>query len=246
MSAPGAAPQLLQLFDGPDGGGSSTFTYILADAASKEAVIIDPVLEQVERDVAELEKLGCKLVLALNTHCHADHITGTGRLKSMVPGLVTAISAASEAQADRKLAAGEAVAWGSGQSLTVLSTPGHTAGCVSYHVACAQGAEGGAVFTGDALLIGGCGRTDFQGGSSETLYDSVHGQLFSLPGATAVYPAHDYKGNLRSTIDFEKATNARLTKPKAEFVELMANLGLAYPKKIDAALPANLACGIGF
>lgn len=245
MSASSAA-SLVQLFDGPapEGGGSSTFTYILADASTKEAIIIDPVLEQVERDLAEVAKLGCELTLALNTHCHADHITGTGRLKERVPGLRTAISLASTAQADVKLQPGQELAWGGGHVLKVLPTPGHTAGCVSFHDAALGGC--GAVFTGDALLIGGCGRTDFQGGSSETLYDSVHGELFTLPGGTVVYPAHDYKGNVQSTIAHEKSANPRLTKPKAEFVELMAGLGLAYPKKIDEALPANLVCGVGF
>lgn len=233
---------LLQLFDGeaPEGGGSSTLTYVLADVASKEAIIIDPVLNQVDRDLRAVDELGCKLVLALNTHCHADHVTGTGAMKRRVPGLVTAISEASTACADRKLVPGQLVKWGGGHSLTVLATPGHTAGCVCFHSEAI-----GCVFTGDALLIGGCGRTDFQGGSSETLYDSVHTQLFALPPSTAVLPAHDYKGRRFSSTGAEKAGNPRLSKGKAEFVQIMAGLGLPYPKKIDAALPANLRCGIG-
>merc|ERR1719453_1732241 len=157
----------------------------------------------------------------------------------MIDGLVTVISAASGAQADKKLVPDEIVEWGDGQNLRVLATPGHTAGCVSLY-----DANLGAVFTGDALLINGCGRTDFQGGSSETLYDSVHQKLFSLPADTVVYPAHDYKGNLNSTIQQEKTSNPRLTKTKAEFVELMANLNLPYPKKIDVSVPANMVCGI--
>ena len=234
---------LLQLFDGPapTGAGSSTFTYIIADQAAKQALIIDPVLEQAERDLAEVAALDCVLTHALNTHCHADHITGSGRLKAEVPELITAISAASNAQADMRLTPGQPLTWGAERSLHVLATPGHTNGCLSFY-----DESLGAVFTGDALLIGGCGRTDFQEGSAETLYESVHGALFTLPEATIVYPAHDYKGRTQSTIGEQKSSNPRLTKPKDEFVELMANLGLAYPKKIDVAVPANLVCGIGF
>jgi len=232
----------VQVFDGEDGGGgsSSTLTYILADEATKEAVIIDPVIEQVDRDLAEVEKLGCKLVLALNTHAHADHITGTGVLKKKVPGLRSMIAKASGAKADGHLVDGEVVSWAGGtRSLKVLSTPGHTNGCVSFYES-----ELEAVFTGDTLLIGGCGRTDFQEGSSETLYDSVHSKLFTLPPKTLVYPAHDYKGRRCSTIGEEARSNPRLTKTKEEFVELMAGLGLPYPKKLDVSLPANLLCGI--
>ena len=230
--------QLIQLFDGPepDGGGSSTHTYILADA-SGEAVIIDPVLEQVDRDLAAVSEAGLKLTLALNTHCHADHITGSGELKRRVPGLRSAIAKAAGAQADILLEDGEEVRFG-GRSLRVLATPGHTNGCLSYFEPTL-----GAVFTGDALLIGGCGRTDFQGGSAETLYRSVHDKLFSLPPETIVYPAHDYKGETSSTIGAEKGANPRLTRPLPEFVKLMDELGLPYPKKIDASLPANLMCG---
>ena len=228
----------VQVFD--DLGGSSTLTYILADQATKEAVIIDPVVEMVDRDLKEVEKLGCKLVLAFNTHCHADHITGSGELKKRVPGLRSCIAAASGAKADEQLVDGQVVRWAGGsRSLKVLSTPGHTNGCVSYY-----DAELDAVFTGDTLLIGGCGRTDFQEGSAETLYDSVHGKLFTLPPKTLVYPAHDYKGRRCSTIGEEMRSNPRLTKTKSEFVDLMANLGLPYPMKIDASLPANLMCGI--
>jgi sulfur dioxygenase len=230
----------VQLFDGEDGGGSSTLTYILTDEATKEAIIIDPVIEQVDRDLAEVEKLGCKLVLALNTHAHADHITGTGLLKKKVPGLRSMIANASGAKADDHLVDGQTVSWAGGaRSIKVLSTPGHTNGCLSFYEP-----ELDAVFTGDTLLIGGCGRTDFQEGSSENLYDSVHNRLFTLPPKTLVYPAHDYKGRRCSTIGEEMRSNPRLTKTKEEFVELMAGLGLPYPKKLDVSLPANLLCGI--
>jgi len=224
----------------PAGSGSSTLTYLLFDEASKEAILIDPVREQVERDLAEIDKLGGRLVLALNTHCHADHITGTGALKQRVPGLRSAIAATAGAAADSLLKDGDVITWAvGGRSLRVLATPGHTEGCVSYLDEAVK-----AVFTGDTLLIGGCGRTDFQGGSAATLYKSVHQQLFSLPLETLVLPAHDYKGLRASTIGAEKRSNPRLTKSKEGFVELMAGLGLPYPAKIDLAVPANKLCGL--
>ena len=231
-----------QLFDGPApaGGSSSTYTYILGDATSGEAVLIDPVLEQVDRDLAALAELRLRPTLAINTHCHADHITGTGELKRRVPGLRSAISAAAGARADVLLQPDEELKWAGGtRSLRVLPTPGHTSGCVSYY-----DASLGAVFTGDVLLIDGCGRTDFQEGDASKLYDSVHSRIFTLPDDTLVLPAHDYKGRSYSTVRREKAGNPRLTKSKDEFIRLMANLDLAYPAKIDASLPANLVCGM--
>jgi len=177
-----------QLFDGPapDGGGSSTYTYILGDKESGECIIIDPVLEQVERDLAAVQEMGLQLTLALNTHCHADHVTGTGELKRRVPGLRSMISAASGAKADEFISPNQKIGWAGGaRTLEALPTPGHTNGCLSLH-----DGRMGAVFTGDTLLIGGCGRTDFQEGSADTLYDSVHSELFSLPPSTIVFPAH--------------------------------------------------------
>ncbi len=233
---------LLQLFDGPEpeGGGSSTLSYVLGDRATGEAILIDPVLEQVDRDLAAISSAGLNLVLVLNTHCHADHITGSGELKRRLPGLRSVIAAASGAKADVLLAAGEAVHWAGGKRrLVALPTPGHTSGCLTYY-----DERLGAVFTGDALLFGGCGRTDFQGGSAEELYESVHGQIFPLPGSTLVYPAHDYKGRRVGTVAAERSTNPRLTKPKPAFVKLMGELNLPYPRKIDASLPANLRCGV--
>jgi len=232
---------LVQLFDGlAPGGGSSTYTYILGDTASKECIIIDPVLEQVDRDLKAIDALGLTPTLAVNTHCHADHITGTGAMKRRLAGLSSLISKASGAKADRHLKPGEAVRWAGGRrTLAALATPGHTPGCMSFF-----DDSIGCVFTGDALLIGSCGRTDFQQGNPEVLYDSVHAKLFSLPETTLVLPAHDYKGRAYSTIAAEKSSNPRLSKSKAEFLEIMRNLELPYPKKIDTALPANLVCGL--
>ena len=176
----------------------------------------------------------CGVLLAIA----ADHITGTGEMKKLVDGMESVISAASKAKADVHLNDGDSITFGR-FTLKGVTTPGHTVGCMSYVLG-----DNEAVFTGDTLLIRGCGRTDFQGGSSENLYESVHGKLFTLPDTCKVYPAHDYKGRTMSTIGEEKAHNPRLTKSKAEFVELMGNLGLAYPKKIDVAVPANMVCGL--
>lgn len=150
------------------------------------------------------------------------------------------ISKASKAKADIHVEPGDRIVFGA-RYLEVRATPGHTEGCVSY-----VADDDSFVLTGDALLIQGCGRTDFQGGSAETLYESVWSQLFNLPDSTVVYPAHDYKGRLSSTIGAEKETNPRLGKDKTkdEFVEIMANLNLSYPKKIDVAVPANMRCGV--
>ncbi|GFH44166.1 hypothetical protein CTEN210_00640 [Chaetoceros tenuissimus] len=225
-----------QLFDEE----SSTFTYLLWDVASKDAILIDPVDIQVDRDLKEVNDAGLKLKFGINTHAHADHITGTGILKTKVDGLKSIISTASKAKADITVAPGDKIEFGS-RYLTVRATPGHTEGCVSYVTD-----DNKMVFTGDALLIQGCGRTDFQGGSADKLYDSVHSQLFSLPEDCIVYPAHDYKGRFSSTIKAEKESNPRLggTKTKEEFIEIMNNLNLSYPKKIDVAVPANMRCGV--
>ena len=171
---------------------------------------------------------------------HADHITGTGLLKQKIPGVKSVISEASKAKADVKINAGDRITFGS-RHIQARATPGHTEGCLSY-----VADDESFVLTGDALLIHGCGRTDFQGGSSDTLYDSVHQQLFSLPDSTIVYPAHDYKERTESSIGDEKANNPRLGagKSKDDFMEIMANLNLSYPKKIDVAVPANMRCGV--
>jgi len=190
----------------------------------------------VDRDEKIVRELGLRLLFVLNTHCHADHVTGSGLLKSRFSGLKSGIAAASGAAADLQLSDGDVLAFGR-HRLTVCATPGHTNGCVSYSLP-------GMVFTGDALLIRGCGRTDFQQGNPAQLYDSVHTAIFTLPGETKVYPAHDYKGFTSSTVEEERTMNPRLTKTKDEFVQIMNGLGLPYPKRIDIAVPANLACGI--
>ena len=195
------------------------------------------MIPQVDRDLSLINDLGIKLLLGASTHCHADHITGTGVLKKRIPGLRSAIAAASGADADIKFAHGDVLSFGAFR-LEVRATPGHTNGCVCFVL------PGCAVFTGDAVLYRGCGRTDFQQGNAADLYDNVHAQVFSLPPDTRIYPAHDYKGFTMSTVGEEKALNPRLTKSKADFVALMGALNLPYPKRIDAALPANLKCGI--
>jgi len=223
-----------QLFDRE----SCTYTYLLADSLSKEAVLIDPVIELSERDANLLKELGLNLKYVMNTHVHADHITGTGRLKKLAPGVKSVISANSGGEADILVRDGDKLAVGS-LSLEVAETPGHTAGCITY-----INREGGCAFTGDALLIRGCGRTDFQGGSASTLYKSVWSRILALPDNTVLYPAHDYKGQTATTVGEEKKFNPRLTKTEEEFVTLMSNLNLAYPKKIDESLPANMVCGL--
>ncbi|CAN0191764.1 unnamed protein product [Ectocarpus fasciculatus] len=218
---------------------SSTFTYVLADAVTKEAVLIDPVLETVERDTAVLQELGLTLLYGINTHAHADHITGTFRLKQNFPDMKSLISGTSGAAADIVLNDGDRVTFGS-RHLTCFTTPGHTEGCMCFVLDDRSG-----VFTGDTLLYRGCGRTDFQGGSSANLYNSVRSKLFTLPDECAVFPAHDYKGHTQSTIAEEKAFNPRLKMENSEatFVDIMANLKLSLPGKIDVAVPANLRDG---
>lgn len=217
---------------------SSTYTYLLADINNKEAILIDPVVEWVERDKKIIEELGLTLKYALNTHVHADHITGTGRLKSLLPDCRSMISRSSGAEADILLEPYDHVQFGRYQ-LKVLPTPGHTEGCVTY--VCDEQAI---AFTGDALLIRGCGRTDFQGGSAAILYKSVHEKILSLPEYYRLYPAHDYNGRTVTTVAEEKAYNPRLSKSLEEFVDIMNHLNLPYPKMIDKAVPSNKVCGL--
>merc|ERR1712002_907264 len=217
---------------------SSTYTYLLADSLSKEAVLIDPVIELSERDVSLVKELGLNLKYVMNTHVHADHITGTGRLKRLLPGVQSVISSKSGAEADVLVKDGDKISFGE-HSLEVAETPGHTAGCVTY-----INREEGHAFTGDTLLVRGCGRTDFQGGSASTLYKSVWTKILSLPENFSLYPAHDYKGCMKTSVAEEKQFNPRLTKNEEEFINIMAGLNLAYPKKIDESLPANMVCGL--
>jgi sulfur dioxygenase len=223
-----------QLFDRE----SCTYSYLLIDKPSKEAVLIDPVIELAERDAALVKQLDLNLKFVMNTHVHADHITGTGRLKKLLPGCQSIISKNSKGKADILLQEGDMIKFGD-QVLNVRETPGHTEGCITYVYKAAECA-----FTGDALLIRGCGRTDFQGGSSSTLYKSVWDKILSLPDNYVLYPAHDYKGQTASTVAEEKKFNPRLTKNENEFCEIMANLNLPYPKKIDESMPANMVCGL--
>jgi sulfur dioxygenase len=217
---------------------SSTWTYLLADPVTRDAVIIDPVREQADRDAQIIAELGLRLVHALETHVHADHVTGGGLLAKRL-GATTVLSRRAGADADVLVDHGDVVRFGH-QVLEVRATPGHTSGCVTY-----VSGDRTRAFTGDALLIRGCGRTDFQGGDARTLYRAVHDQLFSLPDDCALYPGHDYKGRTATTVREERLYNPRLSTTEDEFVGIMAGLGLPYPKKIDVAVPANLHRGLG-
>ena len=218
---------------------SCTYTYLLWDQTTNDAVIVDPVDIQAGRDLQKVNDLGLKLSAGINTHAHADHITGTYLLRKQIHSFQSIISEASGAEADIQIKHGDRIVFGR-RFLEARATPGHTEGCMSY-----VADDKSFVLTGDALLIQGCGRTDFQGGSSEKLYNSVHSQLFTLPESTVVYPGHDYKERRSSTIGIEKATNPRLGagKTMVEYVELMSNLNLPHPQKIGVAVPANLRCG---
>ncbi|KAH7512774.1 hypothetical protein FEM48_Zijuj12G0125900 [Ziziphus jujuba var. spinosa] len=225
---------------------SSTYTYLLADVShpDRPALLIDPVDKTVDRDLSVVQDLGLKLIYAMNTHVHADHVTGTGIIKSKVPSAKSVISKASGSKADMLIEPGEKIHFGN-LFLEVRATPGHTLGCVTYVTGDGPDQpQPRMAFTGDALLIRGCGRTDFQGGSSEQLYNSVHSKIFTLPKETLIYPAHDYRGFTVSTVGEEKLYNPRLTKDLETYKSIMKNLNLPYPKMIDIAVPANLVCGL--
>ncbi|RJS20252.1 MBL fold metallo-hydrolase [Corallococcus sp. H22C18031201] len=223
---------LRQLFDSE----SSTFTYLLADEATRKAALIDPVLEHVERDLALLTELGLQLTLVLETHVHADHITSAGTLRHRTGARVVA-SRRGAPCADVHVGQGDVVHVGP-LAVHVLETPGHTDDSLSYLC-------GDALFSGDALLIRGTGRTDFQNGDPGQLYDSITRRLFSLPDDTRVYPCHDYAGHAMSTVGEEKQHNPRLAgKSRAEFITFMNNRRIAPPRKLDIAVPANRACGL--
>ncbi|MTV35988.1 MBL fold metallo-hydrolase [Duganella radicis] len=224
----------VQLFDVE----SSTFTYILVADDNESAVIIDPVERHWERDLAHLERLDLKLAYVLETHAHADHVTSAGKLRELTGAQAAVPSGCGIAPAEVQLNDGDVIRFGPHDQIEVLHTPGHTAGSVSY-------VWRGNVFTGDTLLIDGCGRTDFQSGSSAALFDSVVGKLFALPDATRMWPGHDYKGQSVSTIGWERRHNARLTnRSKEDFGVLMAALNLPKPKLIDMAVPANQNLGL--
>lgn len=225
-----------QLFD-PE---TSTYTYLLADEDTREAVLIDTVREQFDRDVTILRELDLKPTYTLETHVHADHVTASGRFRHEFGSKVGVSAAGHVSNADLGLGHGDRIPIGS-QTLEARATPGHTDGCLTY--VCH---EQGIAFTGDALLIRGCGRTDFQEGDAKTLYKSVHDQILSLPEDTLLYPGHDYKGRMLTTVAEEKQFNARLGSGKSEkqFEAIMNGLDLAYPKRIDEAVPANLESGL--
>ena len=224
----------IQLFDTA----SSTFTYILTAPGTKQAVIIDPVDHHWERDLRHLERLGLELAYVLETHAHADHITSAGRLRALTGAQAAVPAGCGIAPAEVQLKDGDVIRFGEAEEIHVLHTPGHTAGSMSY-------VWRGNVFTGDTLLIDGCGRTDFQGGSSDALYDSVNIKLFALPGETRMWPGHDYKGQAVSTIGWEKRHNARLAnRSRDDFRTLMSELDLPKPKMIDVAVPANRSLGL--
>lgn len=217
---------------------SSTYTYLLGCPDTGQAVLIDPVVTMIERDLAEVARLGLKLAWTVDTHLHADHITGARELRRRAGSSIAAPAFDRLPCADRLLEDGAVLDVGSVR-LRALHTPGHTDGHFAY-------ALDDRVFTGDALLIDGCGRTDFQNGDAAALYRSVHDTLFALPDETLVYPAHDYHGRWVSSIAQEKTRNPRLGGARTldEFQAIMAGLNLPRPKFIDYAVPGNRQCGV--
>jgi len=224
----------IQLFDAE----SSTFTYILNAPDSSDAVIIDPVDRHFARDLANLERLGLKLTHVLETHAHADHVTSAGRLREHTGAKACVPSGCGIPPAEVQLEDGDQIGFGLHEHISVIHTPGHTAGSMCY-------LWRGNLFTGDTLLIDGCGRTDFQSGSAAALYDSVARKLFTLDDQTRVWPGHDYKGQSVSSIGWERRHNARLAnRERADFIKLMEALDLPRPRMIDIAVPANRNLGL--
>ncbi len=224
-----------QLFDPT----SSTYTYLLGCSATREALLIDPVFEQVRRDAALITELGLTLAWTIETHVHADHITGAWLLKQKLGSSIALAAASGATGADRLLADGDRVEFGR-RALEVRATPGHTSGCLTYVLD-----DESMAFTGDCLLIRGSGRTDFQQGDPRQLYRAVRSRIFSLPEGCLLYPAHDYRGLTVTSVAEEKRFNPRLGGEVGEgdYVGYMKNLDLPHPKKLDEAVPANLRCG---
>lgn len=217
---------------------SSTYTYLIGDKETNHAALIDPVKETFDRDLQFVNELGLKVVYVLDTHVHADHITSAGEIRKRTGAKIALSKEAGVSTADLALEDGQELPLGK-KTIRVIATPGHTNSCLSFYFE-------GMVFTGDTLLIRGTGRTDFQQGSAEKLYESIHGKLFRLPKDTIVYPGHDYKGMTASTIELEMKFNPRLGggKSKEDFIKIMAELKLAHPKKIAESVPANLVSGL--
>ncbi len=223
-----------QLFDAE----TFTYTYLLAGKPGGEAVLIDPVNTHIDRYIELLGNLALTLKFSLETHVHADHITASGMLRQRLGAQTGVSQACGAAYADRQLRDGDVLSFGDGERLEVIATPGHTPGSVSFYWR-------ERVFTGDALLINGCGRTDFQGGDAGALYDSITGRLFTLPDETLVYPGHDYNGRWVSNIIQARGSNARLAgKTRAQFIDIMNGLDLPKPRMIEQAVPANRLCGL--
>lgn len=225
--------QIRQLFDPR----SSTYSYLLWDEQSRDAAFIDSVKEQVERDRQLIEELKLNLKYLLETHIHADHITGAGDLRKHFGAQVLVHKSSDSQCADKLLNDGDIIRLNQ-KSIKVLYTPGHTNTDISYVIS-------GAVFTGDTLLIRGSGRTDFQSGNPGEAYDSITGKLFVLPDSTTVYPGHDYNGFTASSIGEEKQYNPRVGngKTREEYIRIMDGMDLPKPKMIDQAVPGNLQCG---
>lgn len=216
---------------------SFTYTYILSDENTSEAVIIDPVASHIEDYIDFIQENNLHLKYALETHVHADHITASGMLRARLNIKTGVGEFCGASAADLQLNDGDVIIFGK-QQIKVIATPGHTPGSLSY-------VWRDRVFTGDALLINGCGRTDFQGGDAGTLFDSITQKIFCLDNDTLIYPGHDYQGRRVSCVVQEKTINARLAgKTRDEFIEIMQNLNLPKPKLIDIAVPANRRCGL--
>jgi glyoxylase-like metal-dependent hydrolase (beta-lactamase superfamily II)/rhodanese-related sulfurtransferase len=224
-----------QLFDQASG----TYTYLLGDESTREAVLIDPVYEQHARDAALIRELGLKLGSTLDTHCHADHVTGAWLMKEALGSKIALSPLYGASNVDLPLVHGNVLRFGD-SALEVRATPGHTGGCLSFVTS-----DRSRVFTGDALLVRGAGRTDFQQGDACRLFQSIRDQLFTLPDDCVVNPGHDYDGRTSSTIGEERLHNPRIGggARMEDFVGYMRNLGLPHPKQIAVALPANMRCG---
>ncbi len=220
---------------------SSTYTYLIACEETGQCLLIDPVIETAERDLQTIKDLGLTLALTLETHIHADHLTGARRLKQLCGSRIAVPALDRLPCADLGIQEGEAVRVGN-LSLWPLFTPGHTS---THHAYLFENHGQTLLFSGDALLIEACGRTDFQSGDAATLYQSIHDKFFSLSDETLVYPGHDYEGRFVTTIGQEKQRNPRLgnNKSREEFIAIMHGLDLPYPRKIDLAVPGNQLCG---